>query len=347
MEYLEPGEFLKRSISRLVIDVRSQAEFNSGHIPGAMNLPLFDNEERKEIGILYKNSGKQASILRGLDIVGPKMSVFVKTVLANFRGQEVYVHCWRGGMRSSSMAWLIETSGIQTFVLDGGYRSYRRFIRSELNKSQPIVVLGGKTGSGKSEILREMAKMGEQIIDLEKLANHRGSAFGALGQEKQPTTEQFENDLYFELTKLDRNQNIWLEDESRAIGNLSMPEPFFNRIRKANVIFIDVPKEIRVNRLVKDYAGFDPVSLKSAIMRIQKRLGGLNTKLALQAVDEKDFATAASILLDYYDKAYLKGLSNRDHNKVIPLEVSNGDPNKNAGLVLACFRENILRNQII
>jgi len=346
MEYLEPGEFLKTSNNRLVIDVRSPAEFEGGHIPGALNLPLFDNEERKEIGTLYKKSGKQASILRGLDIVGPKMSGYVKSALAQSKDKTVFVHCWRGGMRSSSMAWLLETAGFEPFVLNGGYRAYRRFIRSEFDKIKSLVILGGKTGSGKSDILRELLKNGEQVVDLERLANHKGSAFGALGQEKQPTTEQFENNLYQVISDLNLQKHIWVEDESRAIGNLSLPEPFFIKMRNAPVIFIDIPMELRVKRLVEDYANYDPESLKSAVLRIQKRLGGLNTRLAIQAIEEKDFATSASLLLGYYDKAYLKGLSNRDQKKVVRLELSTVEPKINADSVMTCFREQVLQPEM-
>ncbi len=337
MKYIEAGEFLDKAVKFPVIDVRSPSEFLQGHIPGAFNIALFDDEERKKVGTLYKNSGKESSVLLGLDIVGPKMSGFVKAASNIAVEKEVLLHCWRGGMRSSSMAWLFETAGFKVSVLDGGYKAYRRFIRQKLEENIKLVVLSGKTGSGKSDILAYIARAGEQVIDLEGIAHHKGSAFGAFGQESQPTTEQFENNLYLELSKFDLSRPVWVEDESRAIGLISIPDPFYKRIRQSFVVFLDIPKEIRVKRLVKEYALFNKELLEAAVLRITKRLGGSNTKIAIEAIKKNDFETAASILLSYYDKAYLKGLSIRDPGKVIKLELKEDNPKMNAEIVLKYF----------
>ena len=338
MKYIEAEEFLERIKKLPVIDVRSPSEFQQGHIPGAFNIALFNDVERKRVGTLYKNSGKESSVLLGLDIVGPKMSGFVKAAIKIAPKREILIHCWRGGMRSASMAWLFETAGFKVSVLKGGYKAYRRFIRLKLEENMSLIVLGGKTGSGKSDILNHLALLGEQVLDLEGIAHHKGSAFGAFGQGKQPTSEQFENNIYLELIKFDLSLPVWVEDESRAIGLVSIPEPLYKRIRESVVIFLDINRTVRVKRLVKEYALFDKELLNAAVSRIEKRLGGLNTKTAIEAININDFETAASILLSYYDKAYLKGLSGREQKNVYRLELLNDDPGTNAYKVMEYFK---------
>jgi len=348
MLYINPKKFLSLAQSQVIIDVRSPSEFSQGHIPGAINIPLFDDEERKKVGTLYKQSGRQAAVLTGLDFVGPKMSQFVKLVDKVSQGKDVLVHCWRGGMRSASMTWLLKTANFNVSTLEGGYKAYRKFIREKLGEEIKLMVLGGKTGSGKSDILYLLEDAGEQIIDLEKIAHHKGSAFGDLGQEIQPTNEQFENNLFDALKKLDLGKTIWIEDESRGIGFVGIPDLFYQQMRNSVVLFLDVPKPLRVKRLVKEYASFDPLRLENAIHRITKKLGGLNAGLAIEALLQKDYDTVADLLLIYYDKAYLKGLSLRNEKKVFKLSVEDEDPEVVAKSVLEFFHNNKnLTDQII
>jgi len=332
-DQIEAAEFLRLKESLPLVDVRTPAEFAQGHIPGAVNIPLFSNDERIVVGTLYKKSGKEAAILKGLDIVGPKMSSFVKSVRRIAPKGKVLLHCWRGGMRSGSMAWLFRTAGFEATTLIGGYKAYRRYIREELGKESNLIILGGKTGSGKSEILRVLAVSGEQMLDLEAIAHHKGSAFGHIGQEEQPTSEQFENNLYEVWKRFDLSKPIWLEDESRAIGKVSIPEPLFVKMRNSPVIFIDLSMEERVKRLVKEYAEFEPESLEKAVLRISKRLGGQNVKEALLAIQNRDFAKAAAITLHYYDKAYLNGLEKRRRENIFQLPLNKDNPEKNAQIV--------------
>ncbi len=329
-EQFEAAEFLRLKESLPLVDVRTPAEFAQGHIPGAVNIPLFSNDERAVVGTLYKKSGKEAAILKGLDIVGPKMSSYVKSVRRIAPGKRLLIHCWRGGMRSGSMAWLFRTAGFEVATLTGGYKAYRSFVREELGKDSNLLILGGKTGSGKSEILRVLEESGEQVLDLEAVAHHKGSAFGHIGQEEQPTSEQFENNLYEIWKTFDLTKPVWLEDESRAIGKVSIPEPLFVRMRNSPVIFIDLSMEERVKRLVKEYAEFEPESLEKAVLRISKRLGGQNVKDALLAIRNRDFAKAAAITLHYYDKAYLNGLEKRSKENIFRLQLEKDDPVKNA-----------------
>lgn len=323
MEYLDPGLFLQQINQTKLIDVRSPAEFDQGHIPGAVNLPLFDNEERKVVGTLYKNSGRETSVLAGLDFVGLKMSGFIKEIKKQTSSKEIFIYCWRGGMRSAGMAWLFEFSGFYVSVLKGGYKAYRNYIRDQFDEPLKLRVLGGKTGSGKTEILYKIAELGEQIIDLEKLAHHKGSAFGDLGQEKQPTIEWFENLLYEQLSKLNLQNRIWVEDESLSIGTVIIPKSFFLQMRMNPVIFLDIDISVRIKRLVEEYGSFSKEQLINAVNRITKRLGGLATKQSIESILENDLETTTSLLLVYYDKGYLKGLSKRDPDKVFHLNIDN------------------------
>lgn len=300
--------FLNGSI---LLDVRSPLEFNSGHIPHAVNLPLFTDEERKIVGTLYKQTGKDAAILKGLEIVGPKLKHIVLEVKKHSKGREISVYCWRGGMRSGSMVWLLKTAGFKVNLLKGGYKSFRKYTLEIFSNTYNLMIIGGKTGSGKTMVLEELIRAGEQIINLEKLASHKGSSFGSLGEASQPTQEQFENLLAFELSKLDRMKTIWVEDESRLVGNKVIPEQFWIQMRNAKVIYLDIPFEQRVQYLLNEYGKFTSENLKEAINRITKRLGGLSAKTALEAIDNSDLKTACEISLQYYDKSYDHGVSKR------------------------------------
>ncbi|MCK8491548.1 tRNA 2-selenouridine(34) synthase MnmH [Spirosoma sp. RP8] len=328
---LSVEDFLAKSQTLPVIDVRSPGEYDHAHIPGAVSIPLFDNEERVQVGTKYKQAGKDAAVLLGLDLVGPKLTGFVKqSKKLNAQDKEVLVHCWRGGMRSGSFAWLLDTAGLTASTLVGGYKAYRNAVLSAFSQPRKLVILGGKTGSGKTKILKELAQQGEQVIDLEKLAHHKGSSYGAIGQPRQPTTEQFENSLFSQWRQLDPNRRIWLEDESRSIGSCFVPMALWQQMRVTPVAFVDVPKAARINRLVSEYAGIDHTLLVEATERIRKRLGGKITKDALDALAKRDYATVADLTLDYYDKAYLHGLSQRDPATVHPLISQDDKPAETA-----------------
>jgi tRNA 2-selenouridine synthase len=324
-------EFLNNGLP--VIDVRTPSEYDEGHIPGAINLPIFDDEERSRVGIRYKHSGRESAVLHGLEIVGPKMAQFVKNLRKLIKGKKVNIHCWRGGMRSNSMGWLFETAGYEVNILEGGYKAYRKFIREEFNRPSNLVILGGMTGSGKTDVLHCLIEMGEQVLDLEGLAHHKGSAFGAFGQLEQPSNEQFENDLALEWSKFDFEKAVWLEDESRAIGANSIPEPLWNRMRKTLVLKMEMSPETRLPRLVREYAGFEKDRIERALDRIKNRLGGQHHKTAVDALREDDFYKVAAITLNYYDKAYQNGLSKREQNRIVEIPIDSDEPNDNARIL--------------
>ena len=340
VEKITIKEFLASSECRPVIDVRSPGEFRQGHIPGAINLPLFDNEERAIVGTIYKNSGRDAAVLKGLELAGPKLAVFVKKMHQVAPQREILIHCWRGGMRSEHMAWLFDQAGFKTNVLEGGYKSYRKFIRESFSAESKIVVLGGLTGSSKTDILHQLEKTGEQVIDLERIACHKGSAFGALGQNAQPTNEQFENDLYARWQKFDFSKTLWIEDESRSIGSVIIPDPLFDRMSRSPMIKVELGKPARIQRLVNEYAGYDPSLLKDSILRISEKLGGTLTKQALTAIESKDFPVVSELVLSYYDKAYNHAVSKRINQDIRTLELRSDDPEKNAELLRTTLLQN-------
>ena len=317
-----------------LLDVRSPSEYAQGHIPGAVCLPLFDDEERKVVGTLYKKSGREAAILEGLDFAGKKLRAFVKQARKAIPGKKLLMHCWRGGMRSESMAWLLNLAGFDVCLLKGGYKAYRRHVLSLWEKPANILILSGKTGTGKTEILKYMLELGQQVIDLEGIAHHKGSAFGAIGESPQPTSEQFENDLADQWMLLDPSRPVWLEDESHSIGSVFIPHTLYQQMNLARVARLDMPKDLRVKRLIIDYAGFPKELLLHSVGKIQKRLGGQNTKAATEAIERDDFATAIAIVLDYYDKAYTYDLGKRKPEQFIHLETQTELAEENARLVL-------------
>ncbi|OFY84652.1 MAG: tRNA 2-selenouridine(34) synthase MnmH [Bacteroidetes bacterium RIFCSPLOWO2_12_FULL_35_15] len=310
-------DFIELSKEHPIFDVRSPGEYNYGHIPGAISLPLFTDEERAVIGTAYKKESREAAVNKGLAFFGPKMKELATTAKKSTKGTIFLVHCWRGGMRSASVAWLLELYGFKVYLLIGGYKSYRHFVLESFSEDRKIVILGGRTGSGKTIILKELEKLGEQIIDLEQLAHHKGSSFGALGETPQPTQEMFENELFLQLQQTDKNKTVWLEDESNRIGSMVIPSSLFDKMRACKNVFIDLPFEIRSQYLTEEYGKFKPEDLKDAIKRIEKRLGGLATKTALEAIDSGNIKHAFELCLIYYDKTYTYGKNKRNPESVI------------------------------
>jgi tRNA 2-selenouridine synthase len=323
---LQAEAFLKQSHALTVLDVRSPSEFIQGHIPGAFSLPLFTDEERALVGIRYKNSGRDFAVKLGLQIVGPKLSWYAEEARRLAPARKVLVHCWRGGMRSESIAWLLQISGFEVQLLDGGYKAYRGYIRGQLALAAKMMVLGGLTGSGKSAVLKQLATKGHQVLDLETLANHKGSVFGGLGQPTQPNTEQFENNIYPVWEAFDLSKTIWVEDESRAIGSVNIPEVLFQTMMKSPIALMEVPFEIRVERLVAEYGGMPVDGLAEAIMRIKDSLGGPATRGAMEALGRGDFHVIARLALAHYDRLYSQSLTRRNDRVAYRLPVAMDDP---------------------
>jgi tRNA 2-selenouridine synthase len=338
-ELLKIESFISLSAKHPVIDVRAPSEFQQGHIPGALNIPLFDDHERKVVGTTYKQVNKESAMYAGLEFAGKKLVQLAKEG-ERIAGKKrtLLVHCWRGGMRSKSMVWLFETIGISCYLLEGGYKTYRNYVREILAYPLNLLVIGGRTGSGKTAILVHLRNRGEQVIDLEGLAHHKGSAFGALGELAQPTTEQFENDLASEILTLDLEKVTWIEDESRNVGRCVIPVELYSRMRSARTVFLDISRELRARHLVGDYAKYDQEELRACVLKIEKRLGGDRTNEALESIERKDYYQTAMITLHYYDKAYMFSLE-KNHEKYQILASEDLDPVLNAELLIAYEKE--------
>lgn len=332
-------EFLELSKTIPIIDVRSPGEHEIGRIPGAINIPIFNDEERAKVGTRYKQAGKDFAIQLGLEFVGPKLAEFAKQARKLTKNNMLLVHCWRGGMRSQNMAWLFELIGLKAFILEDGYKGYRAYIRAQLGNDIHIQILGGYTGSGKTDILKEIEKLGGQFIDLEGIAHHKGSAFGSIGESAQPSNEQFENNLAKKWMELDITRPVWLEDESITMGKCGIPMTLFKRMREAKVYQVMIPQKVREERLVKEYANGDDLGLKSALERISKKLGGLRAQEAFEALESKDFRTVADISLQYYDKAYGYGISKREDHSILNIPIEKDEPAATAKLLLEVLKK--------
>lgn len=340
--YLDIAEFSNFPDRIARIDVRSPAEYNRGHIPGAINIPLFDDQERAEVGKIFKKNGQKDAILLGLSFAGQKLRQLAELGLQFAPDKELLVYCWRGGMRSASMSWLFAQCGIRCKVLKGGYKSFRRYASEYFEKPYRFIVIGGMTGTGKSDILDVISEKGYQVLKLERIAHHKGSVFGSLGQQPQNGNEQFENEMFNELRKYDVHKPVFIEDESRNIGKNTIPKGIFERMANSPIIVIEMEISLRIKRLIKEYGYHDQASLIRSIEKIFKRLGGLNTREAIQSIERKDMETAAMLILTYYDKTYTYGLSRKRNPIILSYKAKTEDPARNAAEILELVRNSTL-----
>lgn len=234
-------------------------------------------------------------------------------------------------MRSGAVAWLLNLYGFDVTVLAGGYKAFRHWVLQTNAYPYRLKLIGGYTGSGKTALLKELEQRGELTVDLEALAQHKGSAFGNIGMPPQPSQEMFENCLAMAMA--DRyakakaavtaqeiaggvvhwpQKPIWIEDESQRIGHVNIPQPFWQNMRRSPVYFLDIPFEERLQNIVAEYGNLDKERMVAAIERIARRLGPLETKNAIHFLQEGATEASFRILLQYYDKHYLKGLHNRE-----------------------------------
>jgi selenide,water dikinase len=318
-------------LNQPIIDVRSPGEYQKGHIPCSHNICLFSNDERAHVGTVYKKQSQEDAIKLGYKYVTPKLDQFIKESAELAPDGKVIVHCWRGGMRSRSFAQHLSENGFSDIkVIVGGYKAYRNHVLNAFAQPAKLLVLGGYTGSGKTHILKHLKNMGQQMIDLEGVAKHKGSAFGGIDQGEQPSVEQFENNLYTDWSKLDLKKVIWIEDESHNIGRVKVPMPLFEQMRFAKLYFIEIPKGERAKHLVDEYACCNKEALAVSIQRISRRLGGLNATKSMKSLENDNFLEVALIALHYYDKSYLKGMHNRNNNKVITIPLPSTNHYENA-----------------
>ncbi|MBF2089405.1 MAG: tRNA 2-selenouridine(34) synthase MnmH [Synechococcales cyanobacterium K44_A2020_017] len=316
-----------------ILDVRSPAEYAQGHIPGAASLPLFSNEERAQVGICYKHQGRDAAVELGLAIAGPKLAALVATAKQLAPDRMVRVHCWRGGMRSGSVAWLLETAGFQVATLALGYKGFRRWAQTYCATTRPMILLGGMTGTGKTDSLQAIARRGEPVLDLEHLASHRGSSFGSLGLPAQPSNEQFENRLAIALEQLPLDRPIWIEAESRRIGLCRIPNDLFEQMLRAPMLQVERSRDERVAILVAVYQVAPIADLIAATERLRKRLGGQRTQAAVAHLQGDRLPEACEVILDYYDRTYAHALK-RHLGPVYTVDVTGLSTDASAALML-------------
>ena len=338
IEKIDIDQFLELAKHHLVFDVRSPGEYNHAHIPGAYSLPLFTDEERKVVGTTYKQQSREQAIKIGLDFFGPKMRKTVEEAESIVSSQEpvagsqqpkdsklILVHCWRGGMRSAAVAWLLDLYGFKVYTLIGGYKKFRNHVLDTFKFPFRFNILGGFTGSGKTELLKSLAEKGEKVIDLEGIAKHKGSAFGNIGMPEQPSQEMFENLLSCQLRATSCQQNaesskapfrglgvIWLEDESQRIGHVNIPNDLWATMRRSPVFYLDIPFAERLKHIVQEYGQLDAERMIGAIERISQKLGPQNAKSAILWLKEGKITESFEILLQYYDKFYFRSLHNRE-----------------------------------
>ena len=327
IEKIHTEQFLELAKQYPILDVRSPGEYKHAHIPGAHSLPLFTDEERKVVGTAYKQESREKAIKIGLDFFGGKMRKMVEAV-EELNNKTVLIHCWRGGMRSAGVAWLLDLYGFKVYTLIGGYKKFRKYVLDTFKIPFQFYILGGFTGSGKTELLKSLKEKGEKVIDLEGIANHKGSTFGSIGMPPQPGQEMFENLLATKLLEVRSQRSetgsvptsgfiphtfgIWLEDESQRIGLVNIPFDIWKNMRSSAIYFLNIPFQERLNHIVQEYGQLDPEKVIDAINRISQKLGNLNAKTTILLLKEGKITESFDILLKYYDKHYFKSLHNRE-----------------------------------
>jgi len=304
-----------RSFQGPLIDVRSPGEYYKGHMPNSINIPLFDNDERSIIGTIYKKEGRKKAVIEGLKFFEKKLEYLLDNLFTNINSYKMHtkknnkeafvrIYCSRGGMRSQSIAWLLEKYKYNPVTLNGGYKIYRRSVLDSFSKKWNIIIIGGKTGTGKTKLLSLLEKYKYQIIDLEGLACHRGSTFGGLGMKEQPSNEQFENQIAEKLNSFKSINNIFVEAESANIGKCKIPHEFFNQMKTSRRIEILRSESNRLDELIDTYSVFKKEELQESVLRIKKRLGPERTKTALESINNEKWDLVCRSVLDYYDKCY-------------------------------------------
>ncbi len=312
MHIVEIADIITAKSPIPVLDVRSEGEYLQGHMPLAINIPLLTNEERKEVGICYKQRGNEAAVLLGYALVGGRFAEMIRSISQLFPHKKVALHCWRGGLRSRIVAQLLDNMGFEVTLIKGGYKAYRNWVLKSFDTPLEVAVMGGLTGSGKTELLQLLREAGEQVIDLEGIAHHKGSTFGGIEQLPQPSQEQFENNLSAQYLTLDCSKRIWIEDESRRIGNVCIPLQLWDQMRDSTLFEIEVSYDSRLQRILKEYATLPIDKLTEKTMTLKKRLGDKHLNEILEFLVQKNMHAWAMALLNYYDKNYIYGQNKRE-----------------------------------
>ncbi len=297
-----------------IIDVRSESEFAEATIPGAVNLPLLNDSQRAEVGKLYKEKGAGEARELGLRLVSPRLSEMVRQFSELSREGPLVVFCWRGGMRSKSVCSLLESMDLPVYRLVGGYKAYRRYVNEYLARPlrHKVVVIHGLTGVGKTEVLHELRRRSLPAVDLEGLANNRGSVFGQIGMHPQPSQKMFDGLLVKELAYWEAAGFIIVECESRRIGRIILPETLTESMKNGIKILAYCPLNVRMERIKRIYSSKNEFGLvdnkeelKNAIKALERRIGKQRTAEFCRMVDMgKLNEVVEHLLVNYYDPLY-------------------------------------------
>ncbi|WP_080875438.1 tRNA 2-selenouridine(34) synthase MnmH [Oceanobacillus timonensis] len=326
-----------------LVDVRSPQEFAEFRIPGSINIPVFDNEERVEVGKIYKQVGPEAAKEKGLEIFSIKLPEFIAAFQA--LGKEKIVYCWRGGMRSKTAATVVDLMGQQVSRLQGGIRSYRQWVVNKLEQqpSTPkMFVLNGYTGSGKTILLHRLKQQGYPVLDLEGMANHRGSIFGQIGLEPN-NQKTFESLLVQELERYGQMPFVLLEGESKRIGKATLP-PFLHEAKEASMqLFIHLPLEKRIENILREYNPDEhQAQVIEAFERIRKHIHTPVAKQIADDLEQGNFQSAIPLLLEYYyDPRYEHTLHHYPEDKQMHIHADNLDEALNAVISFIKQEENV------
>lgn len=327
---VSPQEYLLSLQHLPIIDVRAPAEYANGHVPGAISIPLFSDQERAIVGTIYKQEGREQAVRKGFELVAPHITSYIDTAQQQTDSKELVIYCARGGMRSKSVAMLFDFAGYTIHLIAGGFKAYKAYLREQVEVCNNLILIGGKTGSGKTAILAELEKSGEQVIDLEGLARHRGSALGALGQGAQPTQEQFMLDCFSRLGSFDTTRPIWVEHEGCRLGELQVPYELYTRMLQAPVVRLELPVTYRAARLMDEYGCFSCDDIRPCILLMERRLGSESTKRILELIDLGDKNQILTILLGHYDRSYGHSVERNESNKFYLLELGETSPQEHA-----------------
>lgn len=298
---------------KVLVDIRSPQEYKEFHIPKAINIPLFDDEEKKLIGMLYRQEGEERAKVEGYSIASKK----IEELFAKFRSlkeeyKEVIIYCWRGGLRSQELCYVLDGAGIDVMRLKGGYRAYRQFILSDMErrlKEMNFLVLTGKTGVGKSKILSLLKRKGIPVIDVEELAKDRGSVFGKVGRKERVSQKMFDALLYEEIRGLNSSL-LFMEDESRWVGNIHLPEALWKRKERGIFIEIRTDIELRIKNILEEYTREEgwKEDVISSLKKVRKYMGEENYRRVLNLLASEDYEKAVELLIrEYYDRRYRYG----------------------------------------
>ncbi|UOQ95304.1 tRNA 2-selenouridine(34) synthase MnmH [Halobacillus shinanisalinarum] len=316
---------LQNSEEITFVDVRSPSEYNDATIPGSLNIPVFNDEERAEVGTLYKQVNSQAAKERGLEIFSAKLPQFIKKFSQIDTRKAVF--CWRGGMRSNTAATVLDLMGIHVYRLEGGIRSYRQWVVHTLEQLEfepRVYTLNGYTGSGKTTILRHLQKEGYPVLNLEKMANHRGSIFGQIGLDPN-NQKKFESLLVQDLFRFQKSPYVLLEGESKRIGKAVLPDFLYNKKEQGTQLFIDLPINERIMNILDDYQPWNHQEECIEAFRIIKKR--IHTPIANEIeshLENGEFYSAVQLLLEYYyDPLYDHNAKQYPDNSKIIVQANN------------------------